>query len=218
MTDVNMEENKEYEAIFDVNSSLRWVSLVEWIDLHKYLYSLYKEREIIKSTIVEVRFDYLKVLIPNSSFYGKVLGFDRTKDYAIGDDIELYCYTKKRNQRVFFSDASYRRSEESVSLLPLKDEKYQAIITAIDDKFYHIDLIGYEFNGIMPIQFKNKIERFKLDDIVEVIYCKRIKTRQFLFLSDQQYSLYTERGEKIKEKKMKKKLQNVANQQCLQEK
>ena len=218
ITDVNISVNKEYEAIIDVKDSLRLVSLLEWTNLHKHLYSLHKKRETIKSSIVEARFDYLKVLIPNSSFYGKVLGFDRTKDYAVGDDIELYCYTKKRNQRVYFSDANYRSSEESVSLLPLKDEKYQAIITAIDDKFYQVDIIGHEYNGIIPIQFKKLTERFKLNDVVEVVYCKRVKTKQFLFLTNQQYSKYAKRKEKLEEKKMKKKLQNVANQQCLQEK
>ena len=211
ITDVNMEENKEYEAILDVNSSLRWVSLVEWIDLHKYLYSLYKEREIIKSTIVEVRFDYLKVLIPDTPFYGKVLGFDRTKDYSVGDDIELYCFTKKRFYRVNFSDANYRRSEESLSLLPKEGEKYQAIITAFDDKYYQVEIIGEGFNGVIPVRFKKHIEKHKLGDVVDVVYCKRINTRQFLFFTNQQFSMYAKRKERLIEKKKIKALQQNAS-------
>ena len=201
ITDVNMDENKEYEAIFDINNSLRWVSIVEWIDLHESLYLHYKERTIIKSTIVEVRFDYLKVLIPNTPFYGKVLGFDRTKEYAIGDEIELYCYTKKRSYRVHFSDVNYRSSEENLSLLPKQWEKYQAIITAIDNTYYQIEIIGEEFNGVIPVRFKKLVEKYNVGDVVDVVYYKRISSRKFLFFTDRQFSMYAKRKKRLEEKK-----------------
>lgn len=200
LSDINITEEHEYKAILNANKSSRIVALTEWIQLYEQLELKNRNREIISSKIIEFRMDYLKVTIPGTPFYGKVLGFDRTKEYKVGDSIDLYTFIKN-NYKFHFSDVTYHRTNELTIRLPIRGNEYQAIINDYDETYYQIEIIGECFIGVLPKIFWKQRQEYEIGEAVDVIYAKRAKDLQYLFYTTEQFARIAERAERRKQRK-----------------
>lgn len=201
VSDINIAAENEYEAILNMNESSRMVVLSEWLKLCDQLKIKKRNREIISSTVIEVRMDYLKISIPGTPFYGKVLGYDKTKEYREGDNIDLYTFPK-HEYKYFFSDSTYRRSDNLSTRPPVRGNEYQAIITGYDEKYYQIDIIGEYFNGVLPKIFWEQRQKYEVGEAVDVIYAKRANDLRYLFFTTQQFAKIEERAKKRKQRKI----------------
>lgn len=204
ISDINLKEEHEYKAILNVDKSSRIVALTEWIELYEQLKLKHRNREIISSTIIEVRMDYIKVSISGTPFYGKVLGFDRTKEYRVGENIDLYTFIKN-NYKFHFSDVTYRRINELPIRLPIRGNGYQAVINDCDAKYYQIEIVGENFNGVLPKVFLQLKQKYVIGKAIDVIYAKRTNDLRYMFFTTQQF-------EKIKERKKKRKQRKASSQ------
>ena len=182
ISDINITEEHEYMAILNVNESSRIVTLTEWIQLYEQLKLKNRNREIISSQIIEVRTDYLKVTIPGTPFYGKVLGFDRTKEYIVGDNIDLYIFIKN-NYKFHFIDVTYRRTDGLSIRLPIRGNEYQAVINDCDEKYYQIEILGEYFNGVLPKIFWQHEQKYEIGKAFDVVYYKRTNDLRYMFFT-----------------------------------
>lgn len=197
LSDVNLMEDKEYEAILNVNESPREVVLKEWIKVREQLKQTRINSKIISVTLIKVRPEYLNFLIPGTSFYGKLERFDRTIEYKVGESIDV-CSIKEVHG-LCFRLASNHKNKKFLQFLPVREKTYQAVVLACEEQYYRIDIIDESFGGVIPKVLFGKKQIFDVGEIINVIFRKRTRDLRYSFLTTQQQAIIDENKERRKQ-------------------
>ena len=206
--DIKTEEGIEYEAILNVNKSQRFVILSEWMKLWEQIKALKRNRETINTTVIDARYEYLKVPIPGTHFYGKVYRFDRAKEFKKGDTIELYPSIDV-NYRYHFGDVNFHKTDGLSKHTPIRDKLFSAIINGSEENYYQIEIIGEYFTGVVPKTCLSHRYTYTIGDVIDVYYCKRTIDSRYMFFTTQQFERIQERTERKRQNKRLKKLTNM---------
>lgn len=186
-SDIHINANKEYEAILDLRISNRSVTLVEWINLHEKVKLYRQTSQTLKVIISEVRDNYLRFPIAGTDFYGMIIGFDRSKGYEQGDEIEVRCYTNK-SLKLSFAAVDYRNVDCDKLYLPQLETPYRAVVTGQRHMGYNVEILGDGGLGIIAFRH-NEFESYAINDIIEVYYSgRKDSSRRYIFLTKKQYS------------------------------
>ena len=190
-TDIAFTPDDVFEAELDLERSKKMVSLAIYEQYKIAFANFLQTSQPLLAPIEKVNFDYLLISLPNTPLKGKVTSFERSKEYAIGDYIEVVPFSVG-NYGFSFAMSGYQDEQTPFE----KGTLYTAKIVAFRSKGYIVEIVGTEAVGVLDFKHKEDVEPFEKDQLVNLYYIKRNNSQQFAFATEKQFAELQEKQAK----------------------
>lgn len=181
-TDIAFSPDDEFDAVLNLEKSKKLVSLPIYDDFSERVARCSEGQTSLSAVIERVNYDYLLVSFSGTPIKGKVISYNRHREYAVGEHIDVTPLSSS-NYGFIFSAKGYREDESLFE----RGAVYQAKISGFRTQGYFVEIVGTEVVGVLDFKHKEDIEPFERDQIVALHYLHRNNSHQFSFATETQY-------------------------------